>query len=77
MTDVRRSLESYYVGPNTELLHILAELTRQSQVRVVFLYGPTGTGKSHLLNGVITSAVASGIYIPLSVPDAGRPINDY
>lgn len=71
MTDARRSLESYYVGPNTELLHILAELTRQSQVRVVFLYGPTGTGKSHLLNGVITSAVASGIYIPLSVPDAG------
>ncbi len=71
VTDARRSLESYYVGPNTELLHILTQLTHQSQVRMVFLYGPTGTGKSHLLNGVITSSGVSGNYIPLSVPGAG------
>ena len=71
ITDNKRSLESFYANANLELVEVLLGLTRQSQVRIVFIHGSNGVGKSHLLNGVLSASTVPVCYLPLSVPGAG------
>jgi chromosomal replication initiator protein len=51
-------LESFVVGTANQLAHKSAEVVSQSPGRVtpLFLHGPTGVGKTHLLEGIWSAA---------------------
>jgi chromosomal replication initiator protein len=51
-------LESFVVGPSNRLAYAGAEqiLRRPGEVSPLVLYGPTGLGKTHLLEGIWTAA---------------------
>ena len=52
------SLESFVVGPCNRLAHASAQLAIENPGKVspLFLHGPTGVGKTHLLEGIWTAA---------------------
>jgi DnaA family protein len=58
------SFESYYAGPNREAV---AALQAPSGAPVLLLYGPKGSGKSHLLQALTRAACAqvTCAYVPL------------
>jgi chromosomal replication initiator protein len=51
-------LESFVVGPTNRLAYAAAEqmLRRPGEVSPLVIYGPTGLGKTHLLEGIWTAA---------------------
>jgi DnaA family protein len=53
------TLENFATGPNAEVLAMLrALLAGESHERFVYLWGGSGCGKSHLLQGVASAAAA-------------------
>ena len=67
------SLEDFYPHPNAEALRAVLNLVAERQSHCLYLYGPGGVGKSHLLLGA-ASAVAG--WIPyLDCSDITNPFN--
>jgi DnaA-homolog protein len=60
----RAVFESFFPGPNAEAVSALRALAKSASGGVVFLYGPEGSGKSHLLQATC-SAIAGSAYFPL------------
>jgi DnaA-homolog protein len=59
----------YIAGPNQQALQHLRNITNDAERKNVYLWGATGTGKSHLLQALCTSAARAKMniaYIPLS-----------
>lgn len=50
------SLDNYVVGGNIELLARLATLAKAGGLDQIYLWGPPGSGRSHLLRGVLAAA---------------------
>jgi len=62
------SLENFVVGQNAEALDSLKHvISGQSEVRFVYLWGPTGSGKSHLLKAC--GMLAPEYELPLTTAD--------
>lgn len=62
------SLDNFVVGQNAEALDSLRQVVSgQSEVRFVYLWGPTGSGKSHLLEAC--AMLAPKFEVPLTVAD--------
>ncbi|MDX9950880.1 MAG: DnaA/Hda family protein [Methylophilaceae bacterium] len=62
------SLENFVVGRNAEALDSLNRMIRgQSDVRFIYLWGPAGSGKTHLLQSC--ARLAAKFDMPLTVAD--------
>lgn len=61
------SFESYYAGPNDEAVSALASLLEPAAPPLLWLFGPAGSGKTHLLQSLSRRAAGSVAcaYIPL------------
>lgn len=60
--------ESFYPGPNRELVEVLRGLLRGGAERFVYCAGPVGMGKTHLLQAACAEASRTGHsaqYLPL------------
>lgn len=58
----------YIAGPNQQAVQHLCEITNDAERKNVYLWGATGTGKSHLLQALCTSAARAKMniaYLPL------------
>ncbi len=67
---------SYYAGPNDGLVHALNELATIRQRGLLWFWGPSGSGRSHLLQATVNAAAESGAragYIPLTGDGALKP----
>lgn len=65
------SFDSFFAGPNTELLHQLKNIASAAQASAVvhFISGPEGSGKTHLLQATSRAASAQSCataYLPLA-----------
>jgi DnaA family protein len=55
------TLENFAIGRNGELLHALGRwLSGDSDLRALYLWGPAGSGKTHLLSAAVAAAQARG-----------------
>lgn len=62
-------LESFYAGDNFQALQAVTALSRGFGESFVYCWGPTGVGRTHLLQATCHAAVEAGIaaaYVPLS-----------
>ena len=73
-----KALASFVPGPNAEVLHRLQGCTTEDGFVCLWLYGTSGTGKTHLLQGVCRHAArleVAAAYLPGSLaesdPEAG------
>lgn len=58
------TFDNYVVGRNSEVLHSLRQAAGGSEaVRFVYLWGPTGSGKTHLLLACANWAHAQGVVL--------------
>ena len=58
-TPPQPTLENFVIGPNAEVLaNLRALLVGESHERFVYLWGGTGSGKSHLLQALANAAAA-------------------
>jgi DnaA family protein len=62
----RALFESYYVGPNATVVAQLLTLAAHAPPGLTWLYGPAGSGKTHLLQAICARAGATALYLPLS-----------
>ena len=62
----RAVFDSFYAGPNAEVLAHLQQITRAQRRGVSWLFGPEASGKTHLLQAVCAPAGASAVYLPLA-----------
>ena len=62
----RASFESFLPGPNATALKQLKDLAEQQRPGLVWLCGPEGSGKTHLLQALCARAGSAGAYVPLS-----------
>jgi len=63
-----RRLDNFVVDENTQVLDAIGHLLHDEPAGRLYLQGPSGSGKSHLLQGACAEAAALGgqvIYIPL------------
>src|SRR5688572_8914735 len=68
--------ETFHTGPNTEAVAALRELTAGSHRTPLWIYGPAGSGKSHLLQAACAEAGARGLtaaWLPLGAVRAEGP----
>lgn len=65
------SLENFIAGPNAEVLSLLrAALRGESTERLIYLWGGTGCGKTHLLRAFTHAALVQGLRcLAASAPD--------
>ena len=66
------SLENFFVGENLEVIDLLKSLADRQMPRVVYLHGPRGSGKSHLLQAFCRRGLSDGrtpFYISLAMPE--------
>lgn len=62
------SLENFVVGQNAEAVDSLRKvISGQSEVRFIYLWGPQGSGKTHLLKSC--AMLAAKLEIPLTIAD--------
>jgi DnaA-homolog protein len=52
--------DSFYAGPNAALLQAVRDATRNTGPLVQWVWGATGSGRSHLLQAAVAEAGASG-----------------
>jgi len=62
----RALFESFHAGPNATIVAQLAALADQPRAGLVWLCGPEGSGKTHLLQALCARAGADARYLPLS-----------
>lgn len=75
-----QTLEQFVIGRNAELHALLTALasapTSAAETRLVYIWGESGSGKSHLLSGLSEKARESGTAFrwlsPGRLPDAGQ-----
>lgn len=73
----RAVFENFYPGENAQLvayLRALVELGQPLSARIVFLWGSSGVGKSHLLQAVHAEVSASGKQLRMWQP--GMPLDE-
>jgi DnaA-homolog protein len=61
--------ENFHAGPNAELVRVLRQCAAGDGEPCLYVWGPQGTGKSHLLQAVCRDAERSGsavAYLPLA-----------
>lgn len=66
------AFESYFAGPNREILEYLRRLPESTEGTGVYLWGGPGVGKSHLLQAVCHAAGVQGrpaAYLPMRCAD--------
>jgi DnaA-homolog protein len=72
------TLDNFVPGRNVELLSVLRQAPAAAQgERGLYIWGETGSGKSHLLQAVVEQARASGLsalYARGEVPDAAQVV---
>lgn len=69
------SLENFVVGQNAEVLDSLRKtISGQSEVRFIYLWGPDGSGKSHLLQSC--AMLAAKFEVPLTIADDVQTYSD-
>ncbi|MCZ7597607.1 MAG: DnaA regulatory inactivator Hda [Gammaproteobacteria bacterium] len=71
----RRNLDDFFPGPNEEVLAVVRRAAQARSALVVYLHGPAGTGRSHLLQGAASLARLDGrdsAYLPVGQPGIGR-----
>lgn len=61
----RARFASFLPGPNAAVLEQLQGLAREPRPGLAWLYGPAGTGKSHLLQALCAAAGDQAAYLPL------------
>jgi DnaA family protein len=60
------TFEDFWAGPNRETLHHVERFARGGAMPVLYLWGPGGSGKTHLLHAVCNRAEAGRAgYVPL------------
>lgn len=62
------SLDSFIPGKNTEILHVLRQLAGTTSETLVFISGPTQSGKTHLASALCLAAAEASLssaYLPL------------
>lgn len=67
----RAELEEYLPGPNREAAAAVTAWADGRGDPFIYLFGPSGTGRTHLLQGACRAAAAHGrraLYLPLSHP---------
>lgn len=67
-----RQLHDFVVGDNAELLVRLQQIAAGSPSARVFIAGPAGAGKSHLLQGVVSAGAREGGAEVVYLPARGR-----
>ncbi len=76
--DWRPALENFVVGRNPELISVLRHaLAGDTGERCFFVWGETGSGKSHLLQACVRASLEmhqSAIYAQGSVPDSASVV---
>lgn len=66
----RCSLGNFVAGDNSELVSLLADLVEaRAPSDCIFVWGPAGSGKSHLLRAVCHAAPGRSQYLSLANPD--------
>ena len=72
------TLDNFVAGHNVELLSALGHALHKTQaVRGFYIWGETGSGKSHLLQGTVQKARTLGlsaVYASGTVPDAAQVV---
>ena len=69
------SLENFVVGQNAEVLDSLRKtISGQSEIRFIYLWGPDGSGKSHLLQSC--AMLAAKFEVPLTIADDVQTYSD-
>ncbi len=64
-----KTFENYYVSGNEQVFADIESLTQDSQVKILYLWGGSGCGKSHLLQGVQNQGLekdSNVYYLPFS-----------
>jgi DnaA family protein len=61
----RARFSGYFAGPNAAALARLEALARHPQAGLLWLHGPAGTGKSHLLQALCAAHGGDALYLPL------------
>jgi len=56
-------------GHNRELLDLLMKSAGAPVARVLFIWGETGSGKTHLLEALCHAVAGAGAYVPLAQPE--------
>ena len=75
----KASFENFWVGHNSELISALHSCIRKGEPRMLFLYGPEGAGKSHLLYAAMRFAkqeILASSYLSLKDPYASPAMLD-
>lgn len=70
------TLENFIAGPNVELLARLRALAQPHTFEAVYLWGPPGSGRSHLLQATRAAAEAAGrraVYVAAEEAGADLP----
>ena len=62
----RASFESFLPGPNQDALTQVKALAEQQRAGLVWLCGPEGSGKTHLLQALCARGGSAAAYVPLS-----------
>jgi len=60
------SFANFVAGKNQQIVDALKELSAAQGERFIYLYGKTGTGRSHLLQAVAQTLMQGVAYIPLA-----------
>src|SRR5258708_35412143 len=62
----RALFECFHAGPNATTVAQLLTLAVQAAPGLTWVYGPAGSGKTHLLQAICARAGATALYLPLS-----------
>ena len=62
----RALFESFHAGPNAVGVAQLLTLAEHAPPGLTWLYGPAGSGKTHLLQAICARAGSTALYLPLS-----------
>ncbi|MDZ7751175.1 MAG: DnaA regulatory inactivator Hda [Gammaproteobacteria bacterium] len=65
-TDDFPTFEAFVAGGNREAVTILHDLVIAARPGVAYIWGPAGSGKTHLLQAACVGGPAAGIYLPLA-----------